>query len=84
MRYFNKNKIITFIILAMLIGLFIGYAVNFSLTKNKFQFDRSKISSISNPEVKKQVEKAIVKFEEKCFKESKKGIKSLFDAYMAP
>ena len=71
MRYFKKNKLITFIIVAMLIGLFIGYAVNFSLTKNKFQFDRSKISSISNPEVKKQVEKAIVKFEEKCFKESK-------------
>ena len=76
MRYFKKNKLITFIIVAMLIGLFIGYAVNFSLTKNKFQFDRSKISSISNPEVKKQVEKAIVKFEEKCFKESKKNIAS--------
>ena len=60
----------------MLIGLFIGYAVNFSLTKNKFQFDKSKLSSISNPEVKKQVEKAIVKYEEKCFKESKKNIAS--------
>lgn len=60
----------------MLIGLFIGYAVNFSLTKNKFLYDKSTLSSISNPEIKKQVEKAIVKYEEKCFKESKKNIAS--------
>jgi Na+/H+-dicarboxylate symporter len=60
----------------MLIGLFIGYAINASLTKNKFQFDKSKLSSITNPEVNKQVEKAIVKYEEKCFKESKKNIAS--------
>ncbi len=60
----------------MLIGLFIGYAVNFSLTKNKFLYDKSTLSSISNPEIKKQVEKVIVKYEEKCFKESKKNIAS--------
>lgn len=60
----------------MLIGLFIGYAVNFSLTKNKFLYDKSTLSSISNPEIKKQVETAIFKYEEKCFKESKKNIAS--------
>jgi Na+/H+-dicarboxylate symporter len=76
MNYFKKNKLITLIIVAMLIGLFIGYAINASLTKNKFQFDKSKLSSITNPEVNKQVEKAIVKYEEKCFKESKKNIAS--------
>ena len=65
MNYFKKNKLISLIIIAMLIGLFIGYAVNFSLTKNKFLYDKSTLSSISNPEIKKQVETAIFKYEEK-------------------
>jgi uncharacterized membrane protein len=82
MNYFKKNKLISLIIIAMLIGLFIGYAVNFSLTKNKFLYDKSTLSSISNPEIKKQVEKAIVKYEEKCFKESKKNIASKLKEFM--
>ncbi len=60
----------------MLIGLVVGYAVNLSISKNKFEYDRSKLNSISNPEVKKQVEKAIIKYEEKQFKEAKKNTAS--------
>lgn len=62
----------------MLIGLVVGYAVNLSITQNKFEYDKSKLNSISNPEVKKQVEKAIIKYEEKQFKEAKKNTASNF------
>ncbi len=55
MNYFKKNKLISFIIVAMLIGLVVGYAVNLSITQNKFEYDKSKLNSISNPEIKKQV-----------------------------
>lgn len=62
----------------MLIGLVVGYAVNLSITQNKFEYDKSKLNSISNPEIKKQVEKAIIKYEEKQFKEEKKNTASNF------
>ncbi len=78
MNYFKKNKLISFIIVAMLIGLVVGYAVNLSITQNKFEYDKSKLNSISNPEIKKQVEKAIIKYEEKQFKEEKKNTASNF------
>ncbi|MBL7911847.1 MAG: dicarboxylate/amino acid:cation symporter [Bacteroidia bacterium] len=78
MNYFKKNKLISFIIVAMLIGLIVGYAVNYSITQNKFEYDKSKLNAISNPEIKKQVEKAIIKYEEKQFKEAKKATASNF------
>ncbi|MBA2611100.1 MAG: dicarboxylate/amino acid:cation symporter [Bacteroidetes bacterium] len=78
MNYFKKNKLISFIIVAMLIGLVVGYAVNLSISKNKFEYNRSNLNSISNSEIKKQVEKAIVKYEEKQFKEAKKNVASNF------
>ncbi len=62
----------------MLIGLIVGYAVNYSITQNKFEYDKSKLNAISNPEIKKQVEKAIIKYEEKQFKEAKKATASNF------
>lgn len=62
----------------MLIGLVVGYAVNLSISKNKFEYNRSNLNSISNSEIKKQVEKAIVKYEEKQFKEAKKNVASNF------
>lgn len=62
----------------MLIGLVVGYAVNLSITQNKFEYDKSKLNTISNPEIKKQVEKAIIKYEEKQFKEEKKNTASNF------
>ncbi|MDO9001227.1 MAG: dicarboxylate/amino acid:cation symporter [Bacteroidota bacterium] len=76
MSYFKKNKLITLILIAMLIGIVVGYAINLSLTNNKFEYDKSNLSSISNPEIKKQVTAAIIKYEEKIFKESKKIVAS--------
>lgn len=78
MSYLIKNKLISFIILSMLTGLFVGYIVNRSITLNKYVFDKNKLSIISNPEIRKETEKAIVKYEEKCFKEAKKNIASNF------
>jgi Na+/H+-dicarboxylate symporter len=76
MNYFKKNKLITLIILAMLAGLIIGYLVNVSIKSNRFQYDRNKISHITNPEVKTAVEKGLTKYEEKCFREAKKSTAS--------
>jgi len=78
MSYLIKNKLISFIILSMLTGLFVGYIVNRSITLNKYVFDKNKLRIISNPEIRKETEKAIVKYEEKCFKEAKKNIASNF------
>jgi Na+/H+-dicarboxylate symporter len=78
MSYLIKNKLISFIIISMLTGLFVGYIVNRSITSNKYVFDKNKLNIISNPEIRKETEKSIVKYEEKCFKETKKNIASNF------
>ncbi len=76
MNYFKKNKLITFIIVAMLIGLVLGYFINVSITENKFQFDLSKLDHITNPVAKEEAKKAIAKYEGACFKEAKKEVAS--------
>ncbi len=76
MNYFKKNKLITFIIVAMLIGLVLGYFINVSITQNKFQFDLSKLNHITNPVAKEEAKKAIAKYEAACFKEAKKEVAS--------
>ncbi len=74
----KKNKLIIFILLAMLIGILVGYIINVSLTKNKFVYDRQSITTISNVAVKNSVEKAIAKYESTAFKEQKKSIAYYF------
>jgi len=76
MNYFKKNKLITFIIVAMLIGLILGYFINTSITANKFTFDLSKLDHITNPVAKEEAKKAILKYEGACFKEAKKEVAS--------
>lgn len=76
MSYFSKNKLIAFIVLAMIIGLIIGYFVNVSVNNNKFVYDKANVSSITNPTIKAAVEKAIEKYEEKCLEASKKSVAS--------
>jgi Na+/H+-dicarboxylate symporter len=78
MSYFSRNKLISFILIAMIFGLVIGYAINVSVTKNKFEYNRSKLSSISNPVAKEKTEASIKKFEEKKFRELKKDVASNF------
>jgi Na+/H+-dicarboxylate symporter len=78
MNYFKKNKLISFIILSMLIGLVIGYAINVSVTNNKFKVSAGFMQKYDKPVVKEAVEKAVRKIEEKTFRESKKEVASRY------
>ena len=60
------------------IGLFIGYLINHSLTKNKLVVSERMSSSITQTPVKEAVQKALVKYENKVFKEQKKKVAGYF------
>ncbi len=78
MNYFKKNKLISFILLAMLLGIFIGYIVNISITGHSFHYDQKKLDAIANPRVKKEVTAAIHKYEGQQLREAKKNVASGF------
>jgi Na+/H+-dicarboxylate symporter len=69
---FRKNRLIIFIIVAMILGLITGYAVNRSLKENRFRYSGQQVSQ--SPEAAK----AIAQYEEKKFIESKKDYASRF------
>ncbi len=75
---FKANKLIFWILIAMVIGVFIGYLINSSLTKNKLIVSEKMSSSITQAPVKEAVQKALVKYENKVFKEHKKKVASYF------
>ena len=78
MSYFKKNKLIGFIIIAMILGLILGYIINLSIDDNSFKYDRSMTVKISDPLVRAQVEKSLIKFEVHQLRESKKSVASNF------
>ena len=78
MNYFKKNKLISFILIAMILGLLIGFGINKYITNNKFVYNKSKLESISNPIIKKEAEKSIKIYEDKLFKAQKKEVASYF------
>lgn len=78
MNYFKKNKLISFILIAMILGLVVGFSINKYITNNKFVYNKSKLESISNPVIKKEAEKSIKTYEEKLFKAQKKEVASYF------
>ena len=78
MNYFKKNKLISFILIAMILGLLVGFGINKYITNNKFVYTKSKLESISNPVIKKEAEKSIKIYEEKLFKAQKKEVASYF------
>lgn len=78
MSYFSRNKLIGFIIIAMIVGLVLGYFINTSIVHNKFEYNRASAESISDPGVKKLVETALQNYEEQAFRESKKRVASNF------
>jgi Na+/H+-dicarboxylate symporter len=78
MGYFKKNKLIVFIIVAMLAGILVGYVVNASLTKNKFVYSRTNLQTVSEPSVRKKIEQVISAYEQRTFSEQKKEIASRF------
>lgn len=62
----------------MVLGLVLGYFINVSITKNKFEYSPAKIETIADPVVKKAVTNAVHKYEEKVFRESKKTVAGNF------
>ena len=78
MNYFKKNKLISFILIAMILGLLIGFGINKYITNNKYVYNKSKLESISNPVIKKEAEKSIKTYEDKLFKAQKKEVASYF------
>lgn len=78
MGYFKKNKLITFIVIAMLLGLVVGYAINRNLSANKFEYNRSSVEKIENPAVRKQVTEQLDQYEAQTFRESKRTVASNF------
>jgi len=78
MNYFKKNKLISFILIAMILGLVVGFGINKYITNNKFVYNKSKLETISNPVIKKEAEKSIKTYEEKLFKAQKKEVASYF------
>ena len=78
MNYFKKNKLISFILIAMILGLLVGVGINKYITNNKFVYNKSKLETISNPVIKKEAEKSIKIYEEKLFKAQKKEVASYF------
>jgi len=74
MSYFKKNKLISFIVIAMLFGLLLGYGINRSLTMNKFHYSGVEVEKIKNPEVKEKVQQSMKQYEEHVFRESKKEV----------
>jgi Na+/H+-dicarboxylate symporter len=78
MNYFKKNKLISFILIAMILGLVVGFGINKYITNNKFVYNKSKLESISNPIIKKEAEKSIKIYEDKLFKAQKKEVASYF------
>ncbi len=74
----KKNRLITSIVIAMLIGLVTGYIINKSLKDSKPDYAKTILVKSGNPEVIKKTEAALTKLSEKQFKERKKDIASRF------
>lgn len=78
MNKFKKNKLIVLIVISMLVGIVCGYIINISITKNKFSYDRTLVSSIKEKKVAEQVEKTLSVLEQRYLKEEKKSTASKF------
>lgn len=62
----------------MIVGLLLGYGINASITKNKFEYSKTRVEEISDPKVKQQVTEVLQKFEDKKLSEQKKQVASNF------
>lgn len=78
MKLFKKNGLIKLIILSMLIGIVVGFGINYSIRQNKFVYSKSNTNNIENPVIKKQVETAIAEYESNQLKSTKKNTASYF------
>lgn len=74
----KKNRLITSIVIAMLIGLITGYIINKSITTQKPEYAKTIVVKSANSEVIKKTEAALNKLSEKEFKEQKKKISARY------
>jgi Na+/H+-dicarboxylate symporter len=81
-KFFQKRKgksnLIVYIVAAMVIGIIIGYAVNKSVTENRFVFDRTYLTKIADVKVRENAEAVISSYEQSEFKSIKKSIAGNF------
>jgi Na+/H+-dicarboxylate symporter len=76
----KKNRLISIIIIAMIIGIALGYSINKSITDNAPKIEQSYIKKISkgNAEVEKQLIVACAKIDKTNLKQAKKKVASNF------
>jgi Na+/H+-dicarboxylate symporter len=76
----KKNRLISIIIIAMIIGIVVGYGINKSITNNAPKIEQSYIQKISkgNPVVEKQLIVACAKIDKTNLKQAKKKVASNF------
>ena len=73
MNYFAKNKLITLILIAMLLGLLTGYLVNSSISEHRV------VSEVSSANAQNELVKAaLAKFDQANFSQQKKDVASRF------
>ena len=76
----KKNRLISIIIIAMIIGIVVGYGINKSITNNAPKIEQSYIQKISNgnTEFEKQLIVACAKIDKTNLKQAKKKVASNF------
>ncbi len=78
MSYFSKNRLIGFIIVAMVLGLVIGYLINVSISKSESLFFQSTEQKIANPKVKERIAEVLKSQEQTSAREVKKRVAANF------
>lgn len=74
----KKNRLISLIVMAMLIGITCGFIINKTITSQKPDFAKTVLVKSGNPEVVKQVQVSLDKQSNKFYKDYKKKIASRF------
>ena len=74
----KKNRLITSIIIAMIVGVFCGFFINKSITSEKPDFSKTVLVKSGNPEIIKTTQAALDKQSAKFYKDYKKKIASRF------
>lgn len=74
----KKNRLITSIVIAMMVGIFCGFIINKSITSEKPDFSKTVLVKSGNPEVIKTTQAALDKQSAKFYKDYKKKIASRF------
>lgn len=72
----KKNRLITIIVIAMIMGIILGYGINKSITNNSYKIEQSYIESKSkgNPVIKQKLTEACAKIDKENLKVEKKKV----------